>query len=69
MQKYYPDLLWPTKERKARKKYRNKEKVNSVPLHAHTLFTSEPTMHCMKLCCSGQVMTEGALSRPRLRSG
>lgn len=27
LQKYYPDLLWPTKERKARKKYRNKEKM------------------------------------------
>ena len=27
LQKFFPELLWPTKERKARKKYRNKEKV------------------------------------------
>jgi hypothetical protein len=38
LQKFYPELLWPTKERKARKKYRNKEKVGRVmrfqPPHA-----------------------------------
>ena len=27
LQRYYPELLWPTKERKARHKFRNKDKV------------------------------------------
>ena len=30
LQRYYPELLWPTKERRVRHRFRNREKVLST---------------------------------------